>query len=51
LAGAEFGLLDFDEDEAENDEGEGGGSRESWASYVTAKSYLDPSLPIVLEAN
>lgn len=51
LAGAElrrFGLLDFDQDEAEN---EGGGNRESWASYVTAKSYLDSSLPIVLEAN
>lgn len=49
LTRAEFGLLDFDQDEAENEGG--GGSWESWASYVTAKDYLDPSLPIVLEAN
>ncbi|KAL9709368.1 hypothetical protein Ac2012v2_007724 [Leucoagaricus gongylophorus] len=44
----QFVFLDFDEDEARE---EGGESRDSWASYVTAKSYLEPSLPVVLEAD
>lgn len=38
-----FVVLDLDDDED--------GNRDSWASYTTAKSCLEPSLPMVLEAD
>ncbi|KAJ3561687.1 hypothetical protein NP233_g10040 [Leucocoprinus birnbaumii] len=38
-----FVVLELDDDDD--------GNRDSWASYVTAKSCLEPSLPIVVEAD